>query len=369
MSVPFFELTRQYARLKEELNLPVLKVLSSGMYIDGEVLDAFERNFAAYCNTKYAVGVGSGTDALIISMRALDIGAGDEVIIPSFTFFATGEAVANVGATPIFADVDMDTMCILPESIEKKLSAKTRAIIPVHLFGHPAPMDEINRIAAQNELYIIEDACQSAGASLDGHKTGSLGTTGAFSFFPTKNLGAAGDGGIITTNNQDIALKSRKFGSHGATKKYQNEMLGYNSRLDSIQAKILDIKLAHLDQFNEQRRENARLYNKFLADVEQIKLPVESTCAYHIYHQYTIRVLDGQRDELVQFLKEQDIGVAIYYPVPVHRLGPFVGCADEKDLPNTNQLAEEVVSLPIFCLLYTSPSPRDLSTSRMPSSA
>ena len=348
MSVPIFDLRRQYAKIKDELERKVLDVLSSGMYIGGKVLADFENDFARYCGTKYAIGVASGTDALMISMRAAGVSPGDEVIVPSFTFFATAESVANIGAIPIFADVDYESMCIAPESIEKKLSSKTKAIIPVHLFGHPADMSAINEIASKHDLIVIEDACQSAGSLFDGKKTGSLGTAGAFSFYPTKNLSAAGDGGIITTDSDEVNETARKLRSHGESQKYHNEMLGYNSRLDAIQAAVLSVKLAHLDEFNNLRRQHAKYYSNLFENIEQIKLPTELDGIYHTYHQYTIRVPSEHRDELADFLKQNKIGVAIYYPVPVHKLGPFSGTAEDSDLPITMRLCGEVLSLPIF---------------------
>ncbi len=348
MAVPFFDLTRQYSILREEIGPAVLEILASGMYIGGQALENFEENFARYVGVNYAVGVASGTDALVISLRAAGIKPGDEVVVPSFTFFATAEAVANVGAVPVFADVDPETMCLNVETVEKVLSPKTRAVVPVHLFGHPAPMDELTELARQKNLIIIEDAAQSVGTRYREKLTGSFGRAGAFSFFPTKNLGAFGDGGIITTDDENVANTARKLRNHGSVERYKNEMLGYNSRLDAIQAKILDIKLRHLEEFNRRRRENAHRYAEVLGDVEQIALPVEKDYAFHTYHQYTIRVKDGRRDELCDFLRERNIGFAVYYPVPVHKLGPFAGTADEDNLVNTNALAEQVVSLPIF---------------------
>ncbi|MCD6595155.1 DegT/DnrJ/EryC1/StrS family aminotransferase [bacterium] len=348
MSVPIFNLKRQYARIKDELEPKILDVLSNGMYIGGKILSDFENDFARYCGTRFAIGVNSGTDALIISLRAVGIKSGDEVIVPSFTFFATAEAVANIGAVPVFADVDYGTMCIDPKSIANNINERTRAIIPVHLFGHPAAMDEINAVALENGLTVIEDACQSVGSLLNGKKAGSIGAAGAFSFYPTKNLSAAGDGGIITTNSEHIATESRKLRSHGEAKRYNNEMLGYNSRLDAIQATVLSVKLKHLDDFNNLRRHHAELYSQLFADIEQVKSPIELNGMHHTYHQYTIRVPSEHRDNLVRFLGERKIGVAIYYPIPVHKLGPFAGTTDDSDLPITMRLAGEVLSLPIF---------------------
>ncbi len=348
MGVPFFDLTRQYEHLRDEIEPAVLEVLAGGQYIGGRYLEEFETHFAKYVGTKYAIGVASGTDALTISLRSAGIKPGDEVVVPSFTFFATAESVANIGAVPVFADVDTDTMCITAESVEKVLSPRTRAVMPVHLFGHPAPMDELTQLARQKNLVIIEDAAQSAGTKYKGRRTGSLGDAAGFSFFPTKNLGAFGDGGIITTDDENIANMAKKLRNHGSVERYKNEMLGYNSRLDAVQAKILDIKLRHLEGFNAARRENHRKYAQLLGDVEQIALPVERDYAYHTFHQYTIRVLDGSRDELVEFLRGNGIGCAVYYPVPVHRLGPFEGSAKDEDLPGTMTLARQVLSLPIF---------------------
>jgi len=347
-NIPVFDLTRQYSVIGKEIEEEVRKVLSSGNYILGSVVEKFEAEFAKYCGSKFAIGVASGTDALVIGLRAAGIKPGDEVIIPSFTFFATGEAVANVGAAPVFADVDLDTMCIAADEFEKRITSRTRAAIPVHLFGHPAPMTEIMEIARKRNIVVIEDACQAVGTKLGTSKAGALGHIGAFSFFPTKNLGAAGDGGAMTTNDENIDAVSRKLRSHGSAKKYMNEMLGYNSRLDAVQAAALSVKLRYLDKLNQNRWMNAKLYRELLGDANQIILPTEASDVYHTYHQYTIRLLNGKRDALKEHLAKQGIGAMIYYPIPVHKLGPFAGSISDDELPNTMTLSQQVLSLPIF---------------------
>jgi len=348
MAVPLFDLKRQYKKISNELEPMVLDVLRSGWYIGGPVLEEFEQKFADYCGAEYGIGVASGTDALIISLRAAGITSGDEVIVPSFTFFASAEAVSDIGAIPVFADVDYDTMCITAKTIEPLITKKTKGIMPVHLFGHAAPMDEIIMIAERYNLIVIEDACQAVGTLHKGNKAGSIGTTGCFSFFPSKNLGAAGDGGIITTDMESIVKTAKKLRNHGSIQRYRNDMLGYNSRLDALQAATLIVKLKYLDEFNNNRRANSEIYSQLLGDIEQIALPIEKPEIYHTYHQYTIRVAGNKRDELDAFLNNKKIGHAIYYPVPVHALGPYVGFATVEDLPNTMRLAGEVISLPIF---------------------
>ncbi len=348
MRVPAFDLTRQYSGLSSELEDAVLSVLRSGRYVLGPVVEEFEAAFARYCGVEHCVGVASGTDALVISLRAVGVGPGDEVIVPAFTFFATAEAVANVGATPVFADVDPETMCITADEVERRLSPKTKAVVPVHLFGHPAPVDEIGDVISGRGVALVEDAAQAAGSSLSGRRAGSFGVAAAFSFYPTKNLGAAGDGGAITTQSDDVARLARMLRCHGEAERYRNEMLGYNSRLDALQAAVLLVKLRHLDEFNRRRRENASLYKRLLADVEQISLPLEAEGAFHTYHQFTIRVLDGRRDELAEYLRRRGVGTAIYYPVPLHRLPPFQSLCGTCDLPNADMLARQVLSLPIF---------------------
>ena len=354
MRVKFFDIAEQTKMLSDELEAAVLSVLESGQYILGPKVQTFETRFAEFIGTKYAVGVGSGTDALVISLRALGIGPGDEVIVPSFTFYATAEAVANVGAKTVFADVDVETMNITAEHIAKKLTKATKAVIPVHLFGLSAPMNEIMELADQKRIFVIEDVAQATGATCNGIKAGSFGDMAAFSFFPTKNLAAAGDGGAITTNSEELATKARKLRNHGSIKKYRNEMLGYNSRLDAIQAVVLTVRLGYIQTFIDLRRRNAAKYSEMLSGIEQIALPKEPDGLLHTYNQFTIRVLDGRRDELRKFLASKGIETMVYYEVPVHRLEPFAGNYDDSELPNTMLLCSQVLSLPIFPELTSS---------------
>ena len=347
--IPMLDLHDEVEELWDEINHNIQSVLKDTRFILGPEVQTFEREVAQYFGAQHAIGVNSGTDALIIGLRAAGIQPGDEVIVPSFTFYATPEAVSLVGATPLFADIDAGTLNISPSDIIKKLSNKTKAIIPVHLFGRPADMDAILKIAQENNLRVIEDCAQSFGAKCNfagknERITGTLGEAGAFSFFPSKNLGAYGDGGLIITNNDDLAEQARILRVHGSKERYHHENLGYNSRLDAIQATILRVKLKHVDRFNALRRTIAQTYNELLRDISDLIVP--EITAVHVFHQYTIRVSRDQRDGLQQYLKEKSISSAIYYPVPCHLQKVY----RESDiyLPETDQAAGEVLSLPIW---------------------
>lgn len=346
MAVLQFDLTRQYKRIGKEIEAAVVKVLASGAYILGDELLAFEKNFANYNEAKFALGVASGTDALLVALRALDIKQGDEVITTPFTFFATSEVIAVLGAVPVFADIDPKTYNINPDEIESKITEKTKAILLVHLFGLCADMEKIMNIAQRYGLYVIEDCAQAVGAQFKGKKAGTFGDVGCFSFFPTKNLGCCGDGGAVITNREDVAEKVRMLRVHGSRKKYHHEFLGYNTRLDTVQAAILNVKIKYLDEWNETRRRIARFYNDALRDVV-LSVPDEPLDYYHIYHQYTIRVC--QRDKLVEYLKSKGIGTAVYYPLPLH-LQPALRHLGYKDgdFPEAEKAAGEVLSLPVF---------------------
>ncbi|WP_373995963.1 DegT/DnrJ/EryC1/StrS family aminotransferase [Moorella sp. E308F] len=321
-------------------------VLKSGQFIMGPNVKAFEQEAAAYLGVKHAVGVNSGTDALVIALRAAGIGPGAEVITTPFTFFATAEAISQVGATPVFVDIDPKTFNINPDLIEPAITSRTRAILPVHLYGQAADMDPIMELAKKYNLKVIEDTAQAFGGEYKGRKLGTIGDAGCFSFFPSKTLGAFGDGGLIATNDDEIAEKARMLRVHGAKKKYYNEVIGYNSRLDEIQAAILRVKLPHIDEWNEARRQAAKRYNELLKDVPGIVTPYEAPYARHVYHQYTIRVPDGMRDKMKQFLADQAIGTMVYYPVPVHKLPVYAG--SNYRLPESEKAAGEVLSLPIW---------------------
>ncbi len=363
IKIPILDLTLQYQAIQNEIQEAIDRVLKSGRFILGEEVANFEQVVANYLGVKYAIGVNSGTDALIISLRCLEIGKGDEVITTPFSFFATAEAISMVGATPIFADVELETFNINPHKIVDKITPNTKAILPVHLYGNPATMAQILDIAQGYNLKVIEDCAQSFGAkyqtdcftcqgecsetmryNLQGKFTGTMGDLGAFSFFPTKNLGAYGDGGLIVTNDDNFAQLARMLRVHGEKKKYHNEMLGYNSRLDALQAAILRVKLNYIDQWNEQRRNIAQTYNQQLGQVQGLVTPYVSKG--HVFHQYTIRILAGKRDRVQSSLKEQGIGTMIYYPVSQDQLPVYQGKYEK--LPMSELLSEQVLSLPIW---------------------
>ncbi|GEA16562.1 aminotransferase [Moorella sp. E308F] len=344
--IPVLDLTPEIEALWDELMAAIQGVLKSGQFIMGPNVKAFEQEAAAYLGVKHAVGVNSGTDALVIALRAAGIGPGAEVITTPFTFFATAEAISQVGATPVFVDIDPKTFNINPDLIEPAITSRTRAILPVHLYGQAADMDPIMELAKKYNLKVIEDTAQAFGGEYKGRKLGTIGDAGCFSFFPSKTLGAFGDGGLIATNDDEIAEKARMLRVHGAKKKYYNEVIGYNSRLDEIQAAILRVKLPHIDEWNEARRQAAKRYNELLKDVPGIVTPYEAPYARHVYHQYTIRVPDGMRDKMKQFLADQAIGTMVYYPVPVHKLPVYAG--SNYRLPESEKAAGEVLSLPIW---------------------
>lgn len=360
MRIPIFDLKAQYAELAPQIDRAIAGVLQSGQFILGEDVRLLEKEIASYLGVAYAVTMNSGTDALMIGLRSAGIMPGDEVITTPFSFFATAEAISNIGAVPVFVDVDPVNFNIDPAQIKSAITAKTRAILPVHLFGCPAPMTEIMTIAQSHNLKVIEDCAQSFGAKylggcncqcnpnlreqLTGKYTGTIGNCGAFSFFPTKNLGAYGDGGLLVTNDPDLAQTAQKLRVHGSIVKYQNEMLGYNSRLDSIQAAILRVKLPYIDGWNEKRRRIAQTYNHFLQDVKGVIAP--QITDGHVFHQYTIRILEDKRSGLVEILQKEGIGTMIYYPVPLHQLPVYQG--KYNPFPQCEQLAEEVLSLPIY---------------------
>ncbi len=330
------------------------RVLRSGRFIGGPEVAAFEAEAAAYLGTTHAIGLNSGTDALVIALRALEIGAGDEVITTPFTFFATAEAISLVGATPVFVDVDERTFNIDPALTEAAITDRTRAILPVHLYGQPAAMARILEIAERHGLKVVEDCAQSFGARypgddadagrLAGRMTGTMGDLGTYSFFPSKNLGAFGDAGLLATDDDALAATARKLRAHGGAHKYHNEMLGYNSRLDALQAALLRVKLPHVDASNEARRAIALRYTEALADVPGVVAP-EVTDG-HVIHQYTVRVLDGRRDAVAEALDEAGIQTMVYYPVPVHRL-PVYAEAGFPTMPVAERLADEVLSFPV----------------------
>lgn len=343
--VPMVDLKRQFQGIKEEIFQVVTEIFGSGQYILGPRVSEFEKKIADYHGVSEAVGVASGTDAIHLSINAFGIGEGDEVITTPFTFFATVEAILYTGARPVFVDVERDTFNIDAGQIETKITDKTKAILPVHLFGQMADMEEISKLAKKYGLKVIEDCAQSFGANLNGKKAGSFGDTGCFSFYPSKNLGGYGDGGIITINDSMIADKVRKLRNHGSSSSYIHENIGFNSRLDEIQAGILLVKFKYIDKYNMARRQKAALYTELLSD--NVKCPVEKKGAYHVFHQYTIR--SNKRDEIKKRLGAKGISSVVYYPVPLHLQDAlrFLGYK-EGDFPVAEKAAKEVLSLPIY---------------------
>jgi dTDP-4-amino-4,6-dideoxygalactose transaminase len=330
----------------DDLMKAVESVIRSGTFILGPNVDAFEEATAEYLGVKHAIGVNSGTDALIISLRALGIGPGDEVITTPFTFFATAESISSVGATPVFVDIDPITFNIDPDLIAAAITDRTKAILPVHLYGHPADMGRITKIAEAHGLKIVEDCAQAMGAEYRGRKVGTFGQANAFSFFPSKNLGAFGDAGLVATDDEEVAELARMLRAHGSKHKYENEMLGYNSRLDEIQAAILQVRLARLDEANDARRRVAERYDELLADIHGVVIPTQTEGAHHVYHQYTIRILGSERDDVRAKLASVGLDTSVYYPVPTHLLSMYFPSA-RYPLPRAEAAASEVLSIPV----------------------
>jgi len=339
------DIKAQHEPIKEEIKDALREILESGRFILGKNVESLEREIAEYLNVSWAVGLASGTDALYLSLRALDIGQGDEVITTPFTFIATAEAITYVGAKPVFVDIDPHTLNMDASKIEEKITPKTKAIIAVHLFGLPVDMDELMEISRRYNLYVIEDCAQAFGAKYKGSFVGSIGDCGCFSFYPSKNLGAYGDGGMMTTNSPEIHERVRLLRNHGTVGPYRHDFIGYNSRLDEIQAAILRIKLRHIDEYNEKRRNIARIYSSILKDV--VRCPVEMEDRLHVYHQYTIR--SPLRDRIIQKLTENNIAHVIYYPIPIHLQKAFKYLGYKKgDFPESEAACEEVLSIPIY---------------------
>jgi dTDP-4-amino-4,6-dideoxygalactose transaminase len=350
VKVPFLDLKAQYASIRQEIANALQQVLDNTAFAGGPFVKRFEKDFASFCQCRFAIGVGSGTDALWMALLSLGIGAGDEVITTPNTFIATAEAISFCGAKPVFVDVDEKTYNMKPDLIEGAITSKTKAIIPVHLFGQTADMEPIMEIARAHRLFVIEDACQAHGAEYKGRRAGSIGDVGCFSFYPGKNLGAYGEAGAIVTNNAELAEKIRMFRDHGQSKKYYHSMIGWNARMDGFQGAVLSVKLKHLDAWNEARRKNAQLYNRLLADVDGIITPLEAEYAKHIYHVYAIRTKN--RDALMRDLSEKEIFCGIHYPVPIHLQEAYKFLGKEKgSFPVTEKYAEEFVSLPMFAEL------------------
>jgi dTDP-4-amino-4,6-dideoxygalactose transaminase len=351
--VPLIDLKAHYATLREELRAAVDCVLESQRFILGPEVEALEEEIATYCTAAYGIGVSSGTDALLVSLMALDIGPGDEVVTTPFSFFATAGVVARLGARPVFVDIDPPTFNLDPTALAEALSPRTRAIMPVHLFGQTADMDPILAVAEASGVPVVEDAAQAIGADYHGRRAGTLGQLACFSFFPTKNLGGFGDGGMVTTNDDRLARRVHSLRNHGFAETYYNREVGGNFRLDALQAAILRVKLRHLEGWHEARARNAARYRKLFADATldaaggPVSLPVEAGFGRHIYHQFVIRC--ERREELRHFLAERQIGCAVYYPVPLHLQECFRDLGyREGDLPAAESAAREVLALPIY---------------------
>jgi len=345
-AVPFVDLAAQYAAIGEEIDEAISRVLTDTGFILGRDVSLFEEEFAAYCEARHAIGLDSGTSALELALRAFGIGPGDEVITAANTFVATALAISYTGARPVLVDIDPRTCCIDPELIEGAITERTRAIIPVHLYGQPADMDPILELAGRHGLVVIEDACQAHGARYKGRRVGSLGHAAAFSFYPAKNLGAYGDGGMLVTNDQEVADLVRMLRNYGQSRKYHHLLIGYNRRLDTLQAAVLRVKLRYLDAWNQVRRAHAREYGELLAD-GSVVLPIESDYAESVYHLYVVRARD--RDRLRGRLGEEGISTGIHYPVAIHRqpayreLGYGAG-----SFPVTEEYARQILSLPMY---------------------
>ena len=347
MSIPLIDLSEQYDSLRPQLEEAFNTVLRSQRFILGPEVEALEAEVADYLGVKHAIGVASGTDALLLPLRALEAEAGSEVIVPAFTFFATAGAVWNAGLRPVFCDVDPDTFNMTRESVEAAWTDRTVAVVPVHLFGQMADMSSIRELGASRGAFVLEDAAQAIGANSPAGRAGAAGDAGAFSFFPTKNLGGFGDGGLVSTDDDAHAGLVRKLRVHGGVKMYHHEMVGTNSRLDAIQAAVLRVKLRHLDGWTAARQRNARRYVELLGSTSGVRLPAVAEGNFHVYNQFTI--LTDRRDELREHLTREGIGTGVYYPVPLHLQKCFGELGfGEGDLPVSERLCQEVLSLPVF---------------------
>ncbi|HYE14460.1 MAG TPA: DegT/DnrJ/EryC1/StrS family aminotransferase [Pyrinomonadaceae bacterium] len=353
MTVPFVDLKAQYRSIKSEIDEAIRRVLDSSAFILGPEVEAFESAFADYVGAEFCAGVANGTAAVQLAVTACGVGPGDEVIVPANTFFATAEAVSTAGATPVFVDCDPATSNIAPEKIEAAVTPRTRAVIPVHLYGQPADLDPIFEIAARHGLSVIEDAAQAHGAEYKGRRVGALGRAGCFSFYPGKNLGAYGEGGAVTTNDPEVARRVRLLRDHGSERKYRHDVVGYNFRLEGMQGAVLRVKLKHLDAWNELRRAHAARYRELLAAPAReglIELPAEAPYARHVYHLFVVRA--DARDRLQQHLAAEGVQTGIHYPVPVHLQPAYASLGRrEGDFPESERQARRALSLPMFAEL------------------
>jgi len=356
-TVPFFDLAVQFKSIEEEVKSALDEVFRTQQFILGSNVQALEETIARYCGTRSAIGVASGSDALLLSLMALGVGRDDEVLLPPFTFFATAGSVSRLGAIPVFVDIDPETYNIDPSRIEERISSKTKAIIPVHLFGQCADMDPLLKIAKVRKLFVIEDAAQALGAEYrpiagkDGRRAGQMSDLGCFSFYPTKNLGAFGDAGMVVTDNPDLSEKVRLLRAHGSQPKYFHKWIGINSRLDTVQAAILLVKFKYLEKWTGERQSKAEryrlLFQELLSSVDDIRLPTVQYQNRHIFHQYVIRV--RERDRLRKFLAAEGVGTDIYYPLPLHLQECYASLRYRRgDLPNSEKASEEVLALPIY---------------------
>lgn len=344
--INFVDLGRQYRSIKTEIDEAISRVVNKTNFILGDEVEEFEKEFAEFCQTKFCVGTASGTDALFLSLKALDLGPGDEVITVPNTFIATALAISLTGAKPVFVDIEKNTFNINPEFIERSITSRSKVILPVHLYGQPAAMDKILTIAKKYNLKVVEDACQAHGAEYQGKRVGSFGDLAAFSFYPSKNLGAYGDGGAITTNNSELAEKIKMLRNYGQQVKHHHLVKGFNSRLDTLQTAILRAKLKYLEQWNEARRQNAKLYNQLLQGID-VAIPKEIENVKSVYHLYVIRT--KRRDELAKFLSEKNISTAIHYPTPIHLQPAYQDLGYQSgDFPVSEAISKEIISLPMF---------------------
>jgi len=348
MGIPLLDLKAQYRELQTELDAAIGEVMANAAFIGGPRVKELEAAIAEYCGTKHAVACGNGTDALFLILAALGVGKGDEVITTPFTFFATAEAIAHVGATPVFVDIEPGTYNMDVTLLEAAITPATKAIMPVHIFGQCVDMDPVLELAERHGLYVVEDACQAIGATYRGKRAGSIGHAAAFSFFPSKNLGCAGDGGIITTDDEELAARARKLASHGTTKKYFHDTLGVNSRLDALQAAILLVKLPHLDRWNAERRATAAVYDELLAGAPDLELPVTREFGDAVFHLYIVK--STRADQIMEALKAEGIGTALYYPLALHEQEVFTAQAgySKPSLPIAESCDGATFALPCF---------------------
>ena len=347
MRVPFLDLKIQYASIRDEIAVALQQVLDNTAFAGGPFVEKFEKDFASFCKCGFAMGVGSGTTALWMALSGLGIGQGDEVITTPNTFIATAEAISLCGAKPVFVDIDEQTYDMNLDLLEDAITPKTKAVIPVHLYGQMVDMDRVMRIARAHGLVVVEDACQAHGAEYNGQRAGSIGDAGCFSFYPGKNLGAYGEAGAVVTNDAELAEKIRVLRDHGQTRKYYHSMIGWNARMDGFQGAVLSVKLKHLPAWNDARKRNARLYDELLADADEIITPVEVDRAGHVYHVYAIRTKD--RDALINYLAKKNVYCGIHYPMPIHLQNAYSFLGKGKgSFPVAEKCAEQLVSLPMF---------------------